>query len=102
MKLLAIVLTMALTSSTVFSNIQEIGYAKVYQQENKKQIDKEELPEVVMTEFNKSVYQEWAIEKVFMIGTGEEVSYELHLTQQDEKMVVLADANGHLQPKADS
>jgi hypothetical protein len=53
-------------------------------------------------EFNKSVYKEWTIDKVYMLEASNAVTYEIHLTQNDETMVLLADSQGVLQPKADS
>lgn len=101
MKLLALILAMALLGGNVYSNIQVKQGTEVFSQQDKKLIDKEELPEKVVQEFNKSVYKEWTIEKVYLIEAANEVSYELHLTQQDETMVLLADSQGVLQPRAD-
>jgi hypothetical protein len=81
---------------------QSQGQSVDQSQQQKKQINKEELPTAVVEEFNKSVYKEWTIDKVYMLEASNAVTYEIHLTQNDETMVLLADSQGVLQPKADS
>lgn len=102
MKLLALILSLALISGNVYSKIADDQQLEIYAQDNKEEISKEELPAVVIQEFNKSVYKEWSIEKVYKVEASNEVSYELHLAQPGETMVLIASAQGDLQPKADS
>ncbi|GJM30767.1 MAG: hypothetical protein DHS20C17_34020 [Cyclobacteriaceae bacterium] len=101
MKLLAFLLALTVAGFNGYSATSNPSVEFEIQQE-KKQIDKEELPENITEEFNKSVYKEWAIDKVYMLEASNEVTYELHLTQNGETMILLADSQGVLQPKADS
>lgn len=102
MKLLAFLLALTVAGFNSYSVTSSDQSTELQIQQEKKQINKEELPEAVIEEFNKSVYKEWNIDKVYMLEASNEVSYELHLTQNDETMILLADSQGVLQPKADS
>jgi len=102
MKILALFLALAVAGPNENTPANHIQSEAVEIQNDKKLIDKEELPEKVVEEFNKSVYKEWNIDKVYMFEASNVVSYELHLTQNDETMVLLADSQGVLKPKADS
>jgi|GEM_PF-2728378 len=106
MKIIALVFTLAL-ASVYQLQAQDDQKTEVAAQDNKELIQKEDLPEVVIQEFEKSVYKQWTIDKVYKVEASNEVSYELHLSQPGqpgqpgESMVLVADAQGQLEPKAE-
>ncbi len=102
MKLLALFLALTVTEANENLTVNYLQSEAVQLQDEKKLIDKEELPEAVVNEFNQSVYKEWSIDKVYMLQASDVVSYELHLSQNEETMVLLANSEGVLAPKADS
>ena len=101
MKILALFLALTVTEANENLPVNYTQSEAVQLQDEKKLIDKEELPEEVVNEFNQSVYKEWSIDKVYMLEASDVVSYELHLSQNDETMILLANSEGLLEPKAD-
>lgn len=103
MKLVVLIFAMALAGVNLQAQDkqqQDTQQTEIPSQDNKELIDKEELPEIVMQEFDKSVYKQWTIDKVYKVEASNETTYELHLTQPgEETMVVVANAQGQLQPK---
>ena len=100
MKLLVFFLMMATT------NVQDgttmlIKDVVVSEQDNKREISAQELPEAVVTAFQESEYSEWTVGKVYQLDGSAETTYELHLVSGDETMVLVADAQGNLQPKTE-
>ena len=100
MKLLVFFLMMATAnvSNTDFSN----HYVYQLTQDQKRQIDPEELPETVTAALEESEYADWTMGKVYLLENGEVKSFEIHLLQGDERVVLLADDKGNLQVKTDT
>jgi hypothetical protein len=101
MKLIILIFSLAFAGVHMDLQAQVEQQTETPSQDNKELIDQEELPEIVLQEFDQSVYKQWSIDKVYKIEASNETSYELHLTQPGETMVLVADAQGQLQPKAD-
>ena len=103
MKLLTAVLAMALAGSSVsFAQSNEVSVqSESLVQDHKKEIKAEELPEAVAKAIKESEYQEWVIDKVYLLENGQTALYELHLSFDNETKILMADAEGVLQPKAD-
>lgn len=100
MKLLVIFLMMAAT------NVQDgtpmlVDNVVVSEQDDKREISAQELPEAVVTAFQESEFSEWTVGKVYQVDGAAETTYELHLVSGDESMVLIADTQGNLQPKTD-
>ena len=103
MKLLTVVLVMALAGSSIsFAQSSELSaQSESLTQDHKKEIKVEELPEAVAKAIEESEYQEWAIDKVYLLENGQTALYELHLSFDKETKILMADAEGVLEPKAD-
>ncbi|MDH3711415.1 MAG: hypothetical protein OER04_16085 [Cyclobacteriaceae bacterium] len=100
MKLLVFFLALAVVELPDAS--LEIQKPQQIQQDDKRQIDPQDLPEVVTKALEESQYSVWTVEKAYQLVGPAEETFELHLVQEDQKIVLLADAKGNLQSKTDS
>ncbi len=100
MKLLVFFLMMA-TADVQDPTTVMIDNVVVSDQDNKKEISAQELPEAVVTAFQESEYSDWTVGKVYQVDGSAETTYELHLLQGDETLILVADAQGNLQPKTE-
>lgn len=81
-------------------DINDSDFSYVLEQDNKKEISAQELPEAVVAAVKDSEYGEWTLGKVYLIE-GDAPVYEMHLFQGDEVLVLLSDAEVNLQPKTE-
>lgn len=100
MKLLVFFLAMAVISQP---NTQvEYNTHQIVQQDHKREVDPKDLPETVTIALEESEYSAWTMEKAYQLTTAEEPTFELHLVQEEQTVVLLVDSKGHLQLKTDS
>lgn len=99
MKLLVFFLMLATVNGQAQVSPIETLAETVFYQDNKVEIDVQDLPDEVYAALEESEYATWTVSKVYKIDASDETNYELHLIQQEVAVVLIADSEGNLQPK---